>query len=80
MELKRIMTTDVSIVAPTASVAAVARMMREKNIGMLPVAEDDRIIGSITDRDITVKATAEGMDPEKTAVGDVMSKSIVYCY
>lgn len=48
MELKDIMSTDVKFVAPSATVAAVARIMREKDIGMLPVGEDDRLIGTIT--------------------------------
>lgn len=80
MELKDIMSTDVKIVAPTATVAAVARMMREKDIGMLPVGEDDRLIGTITDRDITVKVTADGTPPEDVSVREVMSRSIIYCY
>ena len=80
MEIKKIMTNEVNVVAPTATVAAVARMMREKDIGMLPVAEDDRIIGSITDRDITVNATADGKHPDNTTVREAMSKLIVYCF
>lgn len=80
MELAKIMTTDVNFVAPTATVAAVARMMREKDIGMMPVGENNRLIGTVTDRDITLRATADGKDPEQATVRDVMSSRIAYCY
>jgi CBS domain-containing protein len=78
MELREIMTADVCIIAPTATIGAAARMMREKNIGMLPVGENDRLVGSITDRDIAIKGAADDKDPGATSVREVMSKHIVY--
>jgi len=78
MELKEIMTADVCIIAPTATIGAAARMMRERNIGMLPVGENDRLVGSITDRDIAIKGAADDKDPGATSVREVMSERIVY--
>jgi CBS domain-containing protein len=78
MELREIMTADVCIIAPTATIGAAARMMRERNIGMLPVGENDRLVGSITDRDIAIKGAADDRNPEATSVREVMSERIVY--
>ena len=78
MELREIMTADVCIIAPTATIGAAARVMRERNIGMLPVGENDRLVGSITDRDIAIKGAADDRNPEATSVREVMSERIVY--
>jgi CBS domain-containing protein len=56
-------------------------MMRDLDVGPLPVCgEDDRLAGMITDRDIAIRAVAEGRDPEKTLVRDIMTPKIVHCY
>ena len=57
-----------------------AEQMRVLNVGMLPICDNDRLIGSVTDRDITIRATACGANPNSTLVRDVMTKDIVYCY
>src|SRR6185436_2326340 len=57
-----------------------ARRMEELNIGPLPVCEGNRVVGILTDRDITVRATAAGCDPKTTMVSDVMSHDIIRCY
>lgn len=60
-------------------VSDVAKMMEEHDLGAIPVGKDDKLIGMITDRDITLRVVAEGRDPKKTAAEEVMSKGIVYC-
>lgn len=54
--------------------------MRSLNIGALPVCDGRRLIGMVTDRDITVRATAEARDPDNTLVRDCMSPEVVYCF
>jgi CBS domain-containing protein len=55
-------------------------MMRDLDVGSLPVCDGERLQGMLTDRDITIRATAEGQDPESTTAADVMTHSIFYCY
>jgi CBS domain-containing protein len=55
----------------------VARIMRDMNVGIVPVADDDRLLGVITDRDITIRVTAAGMSPQDVTVQDFMSPNVV---
>jgi CBS domain-containing protein len=81
MQVKDIMTSGVECIAPTATLREAAQRMRELDIGPLPVCgEDDRLAGMITDRDIAIRAVADGLDPGMAKVGDVMSPNIIYCY
>jgi CBS domain-containing protein len=80
MELSKIMTKNVEIIHPGASVKEAAATMRSLNIGGLPVCDGDRLVGFVTDRDITVRTTAEGRDPTKTQVRDAMTPELVYCF
>jgi CBS domain-containing protein len=75
-----IMTRDVTSVAPDDTIRRAAELMDDLNIGVLPVCNGDKLVGMITDRDITVRATAQGMDPESTAIGDVMTSDVSWCY
>ena len=68
------MTEDPQSISASASVVEAARLMREQHIGSLPVTEDDRLVGIITDRDITTRVVAEIAVPETTSVGDVYSR------
>ena len=72
-----IMTRDVETVGPLATVQEVAERMKASNIGSIPICEDSHLVGTITDRDITVRVTAEGRDPQATPVCDVMSRPVV---
>jgi len=72
-----IMTRDIETIGPTATVQEAAERMKVLNIGSLPVCLDSRLVGTITDRDITVRVTAEGRDPLATAVRDVMTQPVV---
>ena len=71
------MTQDPRSIGASASVVEAARMMREQHIGSLPVTEDDRLVGMITDRDITTRVVASSAVPETTSVGDVYSRDLI---
>jgi len=71
------MTADPRSIGASASVVEAARLMREQHIGSLPVTEDDRPVGMITDRDITTRVVAESAVPETTSVGDVYSRDLI---
>jgi len=66
--------------APTASLIEVAQTMRDKDIGAVPIGENDRLIGMVTDRDIVVRGLAQGKDLSNMTARDVMTEGIVYCY
>ena len=78
MQLKEIMTPSVEVISPEASVREAAEKMRHLDIGPLPVCDGDRLVGMLTDRDITVRAVADGRDPVTTLVHEVMTQDIVY--
>ena len=79
MRVSEAMTRDVRVVSPDHTIEAAARMMAEIDAGVLPVAENEQLIGMITDRDIAVRAVAEGWGPD-TEIRKVLSKEIKYCY
>jgi CBS domain-containing protein len=78
MKLKDIMSTEVEIVRPDVSIREAAEKMASLDVGALPVCDDRRLIGMITDRDITVRAVAAGRDPKSTLVRDCLSSEPVY--
>jgi CBS domain-containing protein len=80
MKLSEIMTPDVQVVSPDALIVEAAEKMRSLNVGVLPVTEGKRLVGIITDRDITVRAVAEGRDPKGTRVRDCMTSGAVFCF
>ena len=71
------MTADPRSIGASASVVEAARLMGEQHIGSLPVTQDDRLVGMITDRDITTRVVAESAVPETTSVGDVYSRDLI---
>jgi len=79
MKVSQAMTHDVCVARPDHSIEDVARMMLAIDAGMLPVAENDKLVGTITDRDIAVRAVAEGKGP-KTYVREVMTEDVKYCF
>jgi len=79
MKVSEAMTRDVCIAAPQQTIREAACMMADIDAGSLPVGENDRLVGMITDRDIAIRAVGEGRSPE-TAIRDVMSKEVLYCY
>ncbi|MFK0276313.1 CBS domain-containing protein [Ensifer sp. NPDC090286] len=79
MRIADIMTKDVRVASPDDTVAAIAREMAENDIGFLPVGDNDRLVGMITDRDIVVRCVADGRD-ERTRVADIMTADVKYCF
>ncbi|HLW57394.1 MAG TPA: CBS domain-containing protein [Bacteriovoracaceae bacterium] len=80
MLAKECMTKDVELGSPNMSLTEAAKKMKEGDFGMLPVREGDRLVGMITDRDIAIRAVAEGKDPNKVQVGEVMTSKVLYCF
>jgi len=81
MRVNEVMTHGVECVRPEDSIAAAAQKMKDLDVGALPVCGDnDRLAGMVTDRDITVRATAGCCDPGGTFVRDVMTPNVIYCF
>ncbi|MBL1258241.1 MULTISPECIES: CBS domain-containing protein [Methylocystis] len=79
MKVKDVMHQGVEWVSPDTPVAEVAKKMREHDVGAIPVGENDRLVGMVTDRDITIRAVAEDKDISKLSVREVMTSGIIYC-
>lgn len=79
MQVSKAMTRNVRIANPDNSICDVARIMADADVGALPVGEKDRLVGMITDRDIAIRAVAQGLPPE-TKVREVMSHQVMYCF
>lgn len=79
MRAASLMTPDVTVVTPDESLRRAAQMMDDLNVGALPVCEGHSLIGMITDRDITVRATAAGLPPDGTTVAEAMSTDVKWC-
>jgi CBS domain-containing protein len=80
MNVGHVMTTRVSWVGPDFTVSEVARRMRSEEIGALPVAHNDRLIGMVTDRDIVLRAVADGGEIERVTARQVMTGPVLYCF
>ena len=79
MRVQEAMSRDVQVANPGQSIRDVAKMMDQIDAGAMPVGENDRLVGMITDRDIAIRAVAQGLGPD-TPVREVMSKDVKYCY
>jgi CBS domain-containing protein len=80
MLLREVMTPKVEVIHPDATLREAAQKMKSLDVGPVPVCDGDRLQGMLTDRDITVRATAEGRDPNTTRVREVMTPDVVYCF
>lgn len=80
MKIRDIMTSPVELAAPDDSIRVAAGKMVAMDCGMLPVGENDRLVGIITDRDIIIRAVAQGYDPDECYVREIMSADVKYCY
>ena len=78
-QLKDLMSRDVQVISPDMSIKEAAIKMRDGDFGMMPVGEDDRMIGTLSDRDIVIRAVADGLDAD-TKVRDVMSEGVAWAY
>jgi len=80
MNVAQIMSANVELTDPSMPISEAARRMRDEDIGALPVGENDRLVGMVTDRDIAVRGVAEAKDPDSCTVRDVMSDGVYYCF
>ena len=79
MKVKEAMTRDVCVIHCDRTIREAAQMMADNDIGAVPVSENDRLVGMITDRDIAVRAVCKGQGPD-TKVREVMSSEVMYCF
>ena len=79
MNVSACMSNDVRLASPDETIAEAAQAMKDIDAGVLPVGENDRLVGMITDRDIAIRAVAAGLGPD-TPVRQVMSKEVCYCF
>ncbi len=79
MKVKECMTNDIQVITTDHTLQSAAQVMSDNDIGFLPVVEDDRLIGILTDRDITIRAVAAGCPPDESILG-VMSAEVKYCF
>jgi len=80
MQLSQIITRDVETIGPEATVREAAQRMRSMDVGSLPVCDGAHLLGMITDRDITIRAIADGRDPASTPVRDAMTPAVEYVF
>src|SRR4030095_8162691 len=80
MKLKEILTPNPQVISPDAVICEAGRLMKQCDIGMLPVCDGERLVGVITDRDLAVRAVANGHNPLQTKVRDVMTPGICWCF
>jgi CBS domain-containing protein len=80
MQVEQIMSPTVHLADPNMTIRDAARQMRADNVGALPIGENDRLIGMVTDRDIVVRAVAEERSAGNTTVREVMSEGVCYCF
>jgi CBS domain-containing protein len=79
MQIKEVMTKSVSYADPGTAVVELARRMRDEDVGAVPIAEDDRLVGMVTDRDIVVRAIASGRSIDGITAQDVMTNRMLFC-
>jgi CBS domain-containing protein len=80
MKINDVMTRGAECVRPDATIQEAAERMKDLDVGALPVCDSDRLAGMITDRDIAVRSTSAGHDPQSERVKDVMTPELVYCF
>jgi CBS domain-containing protein len=80
MKIRDILTKDPHVIRPDAMICEAARMMKESDIGMLPVCDGRSLVGSVTDRDLAIRGVAGGCDPLSTKVSEVMTPNVFWCY
>jgi len=80
MQVSDVMTRGVECTRPEATLQEAAAKMKSLDVGPLPVCDNDRLVGMVTDRDITIRATAAGDAPRERRVRDVMTPEVIYCF
>jgi CBS domain-containing protein len=80
MKLREIMSRDVYCTTPDTSLRQAASEMRQLDVGALPICDDDRLVGMVTDRDLVIRGLADGRDPDNDRVREVMTPGVTWCY
>lgn len=80
MNISDVMTPNVRVVSPHDTLQFAAKLMEEIDVGLLPVTENEELIGTLSDRDITIRAVAQGLSPEETHVSEVMTSDALYVF
>ena len=80
MKLKEIMTRDVEVIHPEDTLQTAAKKMRDRDIGFLPVCDGDRLIGVLSDRDVIVRALADGVNSSAIVGRDLITSPAIYCF
>lgn len=80
MRVRDVMSTRVDLIDPWTTLTQAAQIMRDDDVGALPIGENDRLVGMLTDRDIVVRGVATGKDVTATTAQEAMSPGIVYCF
>jgi len=80
MKVQELMTKEVEVVHPDDTLMEAARKMRVRDIGFLPVCDGDRLVGTVTDRDLVVRSVADGIDPKTSLGRDLVTFPVVYCF
>ena len=80
MLVKDVMSSKPEFLPPTATLKQAADQMYAHDYGFIPIGENDRLIGVITDRDITIRGVAKGKDPVKTILKEIMTEGVAYCF
>ena len=80
MKVQQIMSQNVQCIEPTTPISKDAEKMRELDIGFLAICDNDQLVGTVTDRDITIRSVAQGRDPRLAPIEEIMTPSVFYCY
>jgi CBS domain-containing protein len=80
MKVREIMTSNVECLAPEATLKEVAEEMKSLDVGFIPICENDRLVGTVTDRDIVIRGVADGVDVNTSKAQDLMSREIIYVF
>jgi CBS domain-containing protein len=80
MKVREVMTAQVKTARPDTSIFEIARLMRDEDIGCVPVQENDKLVGMVTDRDIVIRALADSQDVNASTARSVMSPQMLYCF
>jgi CBS domain-containing protein len=80
MKIREIMTREVRVASPDDTLQIAAQLMEKEDFGALPVGENDRLVGMLSDRDMVIRAVARGLSPQQCKVREVMSTEVKYVY
>jgi CBS domain-containing protein len=80
MQVRDVMTKNVEVIRPEDTLRDAAQKMKALDVGAMPVCDGERLVGMLTDRDITIRAAAEGLDPNQTTAQETMTSEVYYCF